>query len=563
MAPMSGLGTRTDSIEALQHFRRARRRASVQQVLARLSGNERPLLSYDEVRRKLRAVESPVARLEEIPLDAIVGSVGRYNDFTREFLPRQDSDAARWVGVRVAMTGMTGVPPIEVYRIGDAYFVRDGNHRVSVARELGSPSIQAYVTPVHSRVPFTPDTDPSELIIAAEFADFLERTGLDQVRPGADLRVTAPGRYEQLLEHIEVHRYYMGLDEDREIDYQEAVVHWYDQVFLPVVETIRATGLLHGFEGRTETDLYLWLSEHRARLERETGWQLSSEAVAEGVSGEVRLSPERREQVLDRVTGASEAGSAPALAATILVPLANDDSGWTALEQALIIAEQEGSHLYGLHTLSPAVQEPPEEALALRSHFLERCAERGVAAQFAFGRGRPAERIIERAVWTDLIVVALRHPPGQGLPARLGSGYLALLRNSPRPLMAVPGEVRSPRRAVLAYDGGARSEAALFAAAYVSIRWGVRFAVVSVAEIGRGGEAVLGRARVYLERYGVDADYHLERGDVAGALLRVAESHEADMIFMGSYRYSRWLETVLGGVVEGVLLGSSLPVLVV
>ena len=131
------------SFDAVQDFLRARRRAGLTEVLAVLSGREAPLLSYDEVRRRLHAVETPTQKLEDVPLDAIVGSVGRTQDFTREFLPRSDADKARWVGVRVAMTGLSGTPPVDLYRIGDAYFVRDGNHRVSVARQLGAKFIQA------------------------------------------------------------------------------------------------------------------------------------------------------------------------------------------------------------------------------------------------------------------------------------------------------------------------------------------------------------------------------------------------------------------------------------
>ncbi|MCZ7600047.1 MAG: hypothetical protein M5U09_23090 [Gammaproteobacteria bacterium] len=121
-----------------------------------------------------------------------------------------DEDRGRWVGVKLAMTGLEGVPPIEVYRLGDAYFVKDGNHRVSVARQLGSKYIQAYVTPVHVRVPFGPDVDRDGLIIASELAAFLEETHLDELRPVADLRVTVPGQYPTLLEHIRVHRLLHG-----------------------------------------------------------------------------------------------------------------------------------------------------------------------------------------------------------------------------------------------------------------------------------------------------------------------------------------------------------------
>ena len=245
------------AFDAASDFRRARRRADLREVLSALGARDAKLLSYDDVRRRLHAVESPASSLKDVPLAAIVGSVGRTVDFTREVLPRTDADKARWVGVKVAMTGLEGTPPVDLYRIGDAYFVRDGNHRVSVARQLGAKFIQAYVTPVHARVPLSADASPDDLIIAEEHDRFLERTALDELRPGADVRVTTAGAFERLLEHIAVHRYYMGIDEDRPVADPEAVGHWYDTVYLPVVARIRGSDLLRGFEGRTETDLYL------------------------------------------------------------------------------------------------------------------------------------------------------------------------------------------------------------------------------------------------------------------------------------------------------------------
>lgn len=104
------------------------------------------------------------------------------------------------------------------------------------------------------------------------------------MRPGADLKVTAPGAYPELLEHISVHRYFMGIDLDRPVTWEEAVVHWYDAVYLPVVKAIREHRLLEKFEGRTVTDLYLFLSEHRGRLEREFGWAMDGPELAEGLA---------------------------------------------------------------------------------------------------------------------------------------------------------------------------------------------------------------------------------------------------------------------------------------
>src|SRR5262249_54752575 len=162
-----------------------------------------------------------------IPVNAIVGSVGRYTDFTRSFLPRNESDQTRWARVKLAIDdpGGTGVPPIDVYKVGEAYFVLDGNHRVSVARQEGVEYIQAHVIEVKTDFSLTPDIQPDDLIIKAEYAEFLAKTDFATLRSGVDLSVSVPGQYEVLLEHIEVHRYFMGIDFKREISFSEAVCH--------------------------------------------------------------------------------------------------------------------------------------------------------------------------------------------------------------------------------------------------------------------------------------------------------------------------------------------------
>ncbi|MDR9391324.1 MAG: hypothetical protein RI554_04770, partial [Trueperaceae bacterium] len=356
---------------AAEDFERARRRGAVRRAAATLANRDAALLPYEEVRTHLRAIESAERHLEDIPLDAIVGSVGRYNDFTREFLPRRAAGRDRWVGVKLAMTGLEGVPPIEAYRVGDAYFVRDGNHRVSVARELGAPTIQGYVTPVHVRVPYGPDDDPETLILKAGHTTFLERTRLDALRPGSDLAASEAGAYATLLEHVSVHRYYMGIDEDREVGWEEAVAHWYDAVYLPVVQEIRASGILSAFPGRTETDLYLWLADHRAHLQDRLGWDLPSEQVVQGLAGSPLEAPADRDAWLgrwaeevgatvDAAPDRSAGAGAPApaalptrsrLADDLLVAFDLGDPGLTALRQTLVLAEKEHARVYGLRVL--------------------------------------------------------------------------------------------------------------------------------------------------------------------------------------------------------------------
>ena len=187
--------------------------------------------------------------VQTIPLASIVGTVGRCTDFTRSFLPRKGSDEQRWANLKafIAQNSLDALPPIDVYQIGSAYFVQDGHHRVSIARQMGVEFISAHVTEVHTRVPLTPDADWDALIVNAEHAEFLDYTHLDRLRPRSDFAVSVPGQYEKLEDHIEVHRYFNEVAEDRDIAYEEAVCRWHDEAYLPIVEAIREQGILAQF----------------------------------------------------------------------------------------------------------------------------------------------------------------------------------------------------------------------------------------------------------------------------------------------------------------------------
>jgi nucleotide-binding universal stress UspA family protein len=554
----------------------------MEQIMARLTGRSVDLLSYEEVRQKLRARESARWELKDVPLNGIVGSVGRYADFTRSFLPRQDSDEDRWAKVMVAQTGLGGLPPIKVYQIGDAYFVLDGNHRVSVARELGAPSIQAYVTEVRTKVPLSPDTQPDDLILKAEYSDFLERTHLNELRPEADLGVSVPGQYEILEEHIEVHRYFMGLEQQREIPYEEAVTHFYDEVYLPIVQVIRQRGILRDFPGRTETDLYLWISEHRAELGQELGWEIRTEEAAADLAAQFSPRPQRlvarvSERLLDAVMPDElQAGPPPGewraerlaarrddrLFADILVAVNGEESGWHALEQALEVARREEARLHGLHVLPSEEQMENKEAQAVQAEFNRRCEAAGIPGELAVVTGKVARKICERGRWTDLVVLSLSYPPAPQPMAKLGSGLSTLLRRCPRPVLAVPGSASRLSRVLLAYDGSSKADEALFVATYLAGQWQIPLVVVTVIEMGRTTSETLARAQSYLETHGVQAVFVKESGPVAEAILKTADEHQSDLIIMGGYGHSPVLEVVLGSAVDQVLRASQRPMLI-
>ncbi|MBN1483696.1 MAG: universal stress protein [Chloroflexia bacterium] len=568
-------------VSAIQDFRRARRRAALQEIAARLSGRSVELLSYEEVRRQIRAQSEGDRGLREIPLEAIVGSVGRYADFNRSFLPLRDSDEDRWVRVKVATEDLAGLPPIEVYQIGAAYFVRDGNHRVSVARQMGTGHIQAYVTEVQSKVPLSPDVQPDELLVKAEYAAFIEATGIDELQPQADLGVTVPGQYEVLLEHIEVHRYFMGLEQQREIPYEEAVDHWYETVYAPIVEVIREKGVLWDFPQRTECDLYLWLAEHRAHLEEELGWPVRPEAAAKDLAD--RFSPQRAparlgKTLLNLVLPESWEPTPPpgqwrqerlallqrenCLFAHVLVAIDGQAGGWTALEQALSLARREGAQLKGIHVVPSDEAADGEFTQSLRERFARQCAQAGIPGSLAIEAGEPAAILSQRARWCDLVVAPLSHPPGSGPLSRLEAGFRGLLRRCPRPVLAVPEARTASRRALLAYDGSPQAEQALFVATYLTGQWDVELTVLTVLENRGVPPETQERARRYLEEFDLRAAYLLESGSSAQAILRIAEERDCDLLLLGGYSAGPVLQVVLGSSLDEVLRTSRRPVLV-
>jgi uncharacterized membrane protein YfbV (UPF0208 family) len=171
--------------------------------------------------------------------------------------------------------------------MGDIYFVKDGNHRVSVARERGQLYIDAYVTEIDVPVPLTTDITIDDLELKHQYAEFLAKTKLDTLRPGADLESKVPGQYERLLEHIEVHRWYLGENRSAKIPYNDAVISWYEHVYLPVVEFFREQSTLKELPKYSESDLYLWVMEFQAYLREAYGDEISSEGIPGSEAAEV------------------------------------------------------------------------------------------------------------------------------------------------------------------------------------------------------------------------------------------------------------------------------------
>ena len=565
---------------ALRDFHEARRQAAIQDFKARVTGKSDDLLSYEEISKLLKVEGVTKLGLQDIPLDAIVGSVGRYNDFTRTFLPRRDSARERWAKIKLKATYRGGLPPIEVYKIGQTYFVLDGNHRVSVVRQLGGTHIQAYVTEVHTQVPLSPDVSPDELIISVRRAEFMRQSGLGVSHPEADLSVTAPGQYRVLEAQIAEHRRKLALEREGTVPFKEAAGGWYEDVYEPVARIIRDQEILSDFPGRTETDLYVWASRRQEELEEELGWDVRSEAVVGDLAARYGTRLERvvsrlSERLLDSVPVDLEAGPEPgqwrreqgrdrtgtALFPDVLVPISGSERGWLALDQALIVAERERSTLHGFHVVRSTADRNGSRAQAVQEAFDRRCRMAGVPGRLTVEVGPVARTICQRARWSDLVVANLAHPPGPGPVRKLGSGFGTLIRRCSRPILAVP-RVLPLNSALLAYDGSPKSQEALFVATCLARRWRIPLVALTVLENHRTTSEAQAQARDYLEQHGVAATYVEAGGPVADAILDAADQAGSDLIILGGYGFKPALELVLGSTVDRLLRDCTYPLLI-
>jgi nucleotide-binding universal stress UspA family protein len=226
-----------------------------------------------------------------------------------------------------------------------------------------------------------------------------------------------------------------------------------------------------------------------------------------------------------------------------------------------LIAQREGGQLYGLTVVPANGQTLPEATQAVRHEFDRRCEAAGIPSQFSIEVGPIARAIYERAVWADLVVMHLAHPPEADVIRRLGSGFRTILHRCPRPVLAVPGVVSPLSRALLAYDGSPKAQEGLFVAAYLASQWQLPLVVATVVKQDRE-EILLKDARVYLESRGVAATFVSTKGEVPAALLQTAREHQSNLMIMGGYGFKPVLEVVLGSTVDQTLRETEQPLLI-
>jgi nucleotide-binding universal stress UspA family protein len=339
--------------------------------------------------------------------------------------------------------------------------------------------------------------------------------------------------------------------------FQAAVEDWYDNIYIPLAETIRDRGLLHWFPNRTITDLYMWISENRSELEKELGWEIQSDIAATDLILERSVTSEpgswRKARTATRYTDR--------LFADILVPLSGEPESWDSLEQAIIMAQRDGARLHGLHIVDSKEKVKSPDALTVQMQFDQACLDANVDGKLVIEFGDITKKICNRATMTDLVVLKIVHPPMAGV-ATLRSPFRAIIMNSSRPVLGVPTKATQFRRALLAYDGTDRAKEALFVATYLAEIWNTQLIVFTALDGTKVKADVQDYVRRYLDIHEVKADYLMGEHGTLDYLKRTVEEREVDLVLMGSHGGSTLRHVFIGSALDYMLRESKNPIFI-
>jgi hypothetical protein len=259
------------SADAADDFQRARRHQILSRIgawLRREPDDVNVVLPFEEVAAALGRVGERSLGLQSVPVDAIVGSVDRTRDFDRRFRPRSNRVRGRWQRIDEAQRRGQAMPPVDLYKVGNLYFVKDGHHRVSVARALGQENIDGVVTEILTRAPAEGISGREALVFKSYERLFRQRVPLPP-EMAERIEVTDPWSLAELAENVEAWGFRLIQHEGRFITREEVARRWFTEEYEPVVRMMREAGLLGT---GTEAEAYLRVARERYRLIRTHEW---------------------------------------------------------------------------------------------------------------------------------------------------------------------------------------------------------------------------------------------------------------------------------------------------
>ena len=279
--------------EAESDFARARNKALFNEIQHLLTPEEAAMISLKAVRKVIKTQSETYIGMKVIPINKIVGSEGRYRDFDNQFFPKRSIIKERWEHVDEAVIKDIVLPPIKVYELGGLYFVRDGNHRVSVAKSKGVEFIDAEVVSLQTEIKLSPPRTLNGMmkqIISYEKRNFYFETNFGDITDYWVLDFSTAGQYDVIYNHILTHKYFINQNQTEEIPMEDAILSWFNNVYLPVVTTIQKYKIMKYFRKNTVSDLYVWIITFYDELKKKFGDGLPLDQIVNDIKREKKFS---------------------------------------------------------------------------------------------------------------------------------------------------------------------------------------------------------------------------------------------------------------------------------
>lgn len=277
------MGTDIYTQRSEEDFFKARNKALFNDLQHFLVPDESKLLSFSEIKQMLKPQNEVYKGMEAVPVKDIVGSEGRYHDFDNHFFPRNVHLKSRWTSIDKAHLQNIILPPIVLYEIGGLYFVRDGNHRVSVAKAQGVEMIDAEVVSLQSEIKLKSGMSIRQIqkaVIHYEKRVFYNETAFGDITDCWNLDFSTPGQYDVLYQHIQIHKYFINQTRSEEISTEDAILSWYHTLYIPIISIIKKRHILRKFKHRTPADLYVWIVKYWDELKKKFGDSVSMDSAA-------------------------------------------------------------------------------------------------------------------------------------------------------------------------------------------------------------------------------------------------------------------------------------------
>ena len=262
------------SLQTDEDFNKAHSKALFNEIQHFLNPEEASLISFAEIKSILKPKDEIYVGLKTIPIDKIVGSEGRYKDFDNRFFPKSVFLRERWKHVDAAQYESIVLPPIKAYELGGLYFVRDGNHRVSVAKARGIEFIDAEIVSLQSEIKLKPAYTLKSMIkeiISYEKRVFYTETNFGDITDFWSLDFTSTGQYDIIYNHILTHKAYIEKKQSSDMTMTDAIMSWFEDVYLPIIKAIDDRRVMRYFRQHTKSDLYVWIMLYWEELREKFG----------------------------------------------------------------------------------------------------------------------------------------------------------------------------------------------------------------------------------------------------------------------------------------------------